>query len=106
MVLSGENGIPGWARRRDHGVNNTSDDGWLAEHVALLDDMLLHQGHLLGQHVQPQVAPAQHDGICLLGNGLEVEQGLPRLTLGYQLHDKQIDEAMEVMCIDCESSAC
>ncbi len=46
-------GIPGWARRGDHGVNNTSDDGWLAEHVTLLDDMLLHQGHLLRQHIQP-----------------------------------------------------
>ena len=100
-----EDGIPGWARRGDHGVNNTSDNGGLAQHVALLDDMLLHQGHLLGQHIQPQVAPAQHDGICLLGYGLEIEQGLPRLTLGNQLHGKQIVEVAEVMCNDCESPA-
>ncbi|KAA6428531.1 MAG: hypothetical protein FRX49_01407 [Trebouxia sp. A1-2] len=48
-------------------------------------------------HIQPQVAPAQHDGICLLGNGLEVEQGLPRLTLGNQLHGKQIVDAVQVV---------
>ena len=97
-----EDGIPGWARRGDHGVNNTSDNGGLAQHVALLDDMLLHQGHLLGQHIQPQVAPAQHDGICLLGDGLEVEQGLPRLALGNQLHDKQSVEDIDSMRTDCD----
>ena len=47
--------------------------------------MLLDQGHLLGQDIQPQVAPAQHDGVCLLSNGLEVEQALAGLALGYQL---------------------
>ena len=47
--------------------------------------MLLDQSHLLRQHIQPQVAPAQHDGVCLLSNGLEVEQALAGLTLGYQL---------------------
>ncbi len=105
-IMNQKNAVPGWARRGDHGVNNTSDNGRLAQHVALLDDMLLHQGHLLRQHIQPQVAPAQHDGICLLSNGLEVEQRLPRLTLGNQLHDKQIVEIVKVMCTGCGSASC
>ena len=40
-----------------------------------------------------------------MSEGLEVKQGLPRLTLGNQLHDKQVIEAVEVMCTDCELSA-
>ncbi len=38
-----------------------------------------------------------------MSEGLEVKQGLPRLTLGNQLHDKQSVEI--VVCSDCVSSA-
>ena len=38
-----------------------------------------------------------------MSEGLKVEQGAPRLTLGNQLHGKQRVEI--VMCTDCVSSA-
>ena len=38
-----------------------------------------------------------------MSDGLEIEQGLLRLTLGNQLHEKQIVEI--VMCSDCVLSA-
>ena len=38
-----------------------------------------------------------------MSDGLGVEQGLPCLTLGNQLHDKQRVDIM--MCADCVSSA-
>lgn len=80
------NSRPGGARGGNHGVNHPCHNDWLAQQVALLDDMLLDQGHLLRQDIQPQIAPAQHDSICLLCYGFEVEERLPGLTLGNQLH--------------------
>ncbi len=52
-------GLPGGAGCVDHGVHNTRDEHRLAQQVAGGDDCLLHQGHLLGEQVQAQVA-ARH----------------------------------------------
>ena len=76
---------PGGAGGVDHGVNHPGDEDRLAHQIAVGDDRLLHQGHLLREHVQPQVAAAHDDGVGGLGNALEVEQRLPRLALGHQL---------------------
>ena len=80
---------PGGSGGGDHGINHPSHNDWLAQHVALLDDVLLDQGHFLRQDIQPQVPSAQHDSIGFLRYGFEVEEGLPGLTLGNQLQSSQ-----------------
>ena len=69
----------------DHGVHHPRDDHWLAQDVAVGDDRLLHQGHLLRQHIQAEVAAAQDDSIRATGNVLEFEERLSGLTLGKHL---------------------
>jgi hypothetical protein len=41
-----------------HGVHHTCDEHRLAQQVAVGDELLLHQGHLLRGNVKPDVAPA------------------------------------------------
>lgn len=65
---------PGGAGGVDHGVNHPGDENRLAHEVAVGDDGLLHQGHFLREHVQPQVATAHDDGVGGLGDALEIEQ--------------------------------
>ncbi len=78
-------GGPSGAGGVDHGVDDACNEDWLADEVAVGDDGLLHERHLLRQHVQAQVAAAHDDRVRSLGDALEVEQRLPRLALGHQL---------------------
>ena len=61
-----------------------------------MDDAFLNW--LYPTRTELEVGPAQHDGIGFLGNGLEVEEGLPRLTLGNQLQARR--RLCESMCSD------
>ncbi len=85
VLRPGAGRAPRGPRRDAHRVHHARDDDGLAQQVAVADHALLHQRHLLRQHVQAQVAARQDDAVGRAGDALEVEQRLPRLALGDHL---------------------
>jgi hypothetical protein len=47
-----------WPRVGDHGVHHARDEHRLAQQVAVADQLLLDQSHLLRSNVQANMAPA------------------------------------------------
>mmetsp|Transcript_6339 Transcript_6339/g.18216 ORF Transcript_6339/g.18216 Transcript_6339/m.18216 type:complete len:215 (-) Transcript_6339:869-1513(-) len=87
---------PGGPGVAAHGVHQPGDDDWLAKDVAVGDHGLLDERHLLGHHIQAQVATAHDDAVAGGGNALEVKQRLPRLELGQDLSGIEAN-AVEVL---------
>ena len=69
----------------DHGVDDACDDDRLAQLVALRDELLLHQCHLLRGHMQAEVASGNDERICRASQVGKVEQGLGVLQLAHEL---------------------